>query len=154
MFQISLANISETIELWIQVFWVTSVQYDLRNTLPKSCPFLLLHPVYTHIQIQIHTVVLPRCGEIFRPFRPALRSTQPPVQRVPGLSGGKVRRAADHSSPSSAAVMEEQSYTSTHLLGHTKACNGITLPFIVVLQGKFTLASLSPYIMNTNRPYI
>jgi len=43
---------------------------------------------------------------------------------------GKVRqgRAADHSPPSSAAVMEEQSYTSTHPLGHTGACNGITLP--------------------------
>jgi len=35
--------------------------------------------------------------------------------------GGKMRpgRAADHSPPSSAAVMEEQSYTSTHPLGHT-----------------------------------
>ena len=44
--------------------------------------------------------------------------------------GGKVRpgRAADHSPPSSAAVMEEQSYTSTHPLGHNRACNGITLP--------------------------
>ena len=28
-------------------------------------------------------------------------------------------RAADHSPPSSAVVMEEQSYTSTHPLGHT-----------------------------------
>jgi len=35
--------------------------------------------------------------------------------------GGKVRpeRAADHSPPSSAAVMEEYNYTSTHPLGHT-----------------------------------
>jgi len=29
-------------------------------------------------------------------------------------------RAADHSPPSSAAVMEEWSYTSTHPLGHTR----------------------------------
>ena len=44
--------------------------------------------------------------------------------------GGKVRpgRAADHSPPSSAAVMEEYSYTSTHPLGHNRACNGNTLP--------------------------
>ena len=47
--------------------------------------------------------------EIFCLSRPALGSTQPPVQRVPGLSRGKVRpgRAADNSPPSSAAVMEE-----------------------------------------------
>ena len=51
----------------------------------------------------------PGRGEIFRSSRPALGPTQPPVKRVPGLSGGKEgpRRAADHSPPSSAAVMEE-----------------------------------------------
>jgi len=46
------------------------------------------------------------CGdEIFRPSRPALGSTQPPVEWVEC----KVRpeRAADHLPPSSAAVMEE-----------------------------------------------
>ena len=37
--------------------------------------------------------------------------------------------AADHSPPSSAAVMEEQSYTSTHPLGLTGPVIGITLPF-------------------------
>ena len=43
----------------------------------------------------------PSGDEIFRPSRPALGPTHPPV--------GKVRpgRAADHSPPSSAAVMEE-----------------------------------------------
>jgi len=43
------------------------------------------------------------------PSRPALGPTQPPVQWVPSLSQGKVRpgRGADHSPPSSAAVMEE-----------------------------------------------
>ena len=47
--------------------------------------------------------------EIFRPFRPALEPTQPPVQWVRVFLGGKVRlgRAADHSPPSSATVMEE-----------------------------------------------
>jgi len=51
----------------------------------------------------------PGRNEIFRPSRLARRPTQPPVQWVPGLSRGKVRpgRAADHSPPSSAAVMEE-----------------------------------------------
>jgi len=38
-------------------------------------------------------------------------------------------RAADHSPPSSAEVMEEYSYNSTHPLGHNRACNGNTLPF-------------------------
>jgi hypothetical protein len=47
--------------------------------------------------------------EIFRPPRPALGPTQTPVQWVPGLSQGKERPGcnADHSPPSSAAVMEE-----------------------------------------------
>ena len=52
----------------------------------------------------------PGGDEIFRPSIMALGPTQPPVKWVPGLSpGGKVRpgRAADHSPPSSAAVMEE-----------------------------------------------
>ena len=53
----------------------------------------------------------PDVDEIFRPSRPALGPTQPPVKWVPGLSRGKVRprRAADHSplTPASAAVMEE-----------------------------------------------
>ena len=50
-------------------------------------------------------------GEIFHPSRPALGPTQ---------------HAADHSPPSSAVVMKEQSYTSTHPLGHNRACNGDT----------------------------
>jgi hypothetical protein len=42
------------------------------------------------------------------------------------FSGGKVRpgRAADHSPPSRAAVMEEYSYTSTYPLGHTSPVTG------------------------------
>ena len=51
----------------------------------------------------------PGGDEIFRPSRPALGPTQPPVKLVPGLSRGKERpaRAADHSPPSSAAIMEQ-----------------------------------------------
>jgi len=52
----------------------------------------------------------PGGDEIFRPCRPALVPIQSPVKWVLGLSGGgkvQPRRAADHSPPSSAAVMEE-----------------------------------------------
>ena len=51
----------------------------------------------------------PGRDENFRPSRPALGPFQPPVKRIPGLSRDKVRsgRAAEHSPPSSAAVMEE-----------------------------------------------
>jgi len=51
----------------------------------------------------------PGRDEIFRSSRPALGPTQPPVKWVPGLYRDKVwpGRAADHSPPSSAAVMEE-----------------------------------------------
>ena len=45
-----------------------------------------------------------RWSEIFRPSRPALGPTHPPVQWVPFFFPG---RAADHSPSSSAAVMEE-----------------------------------------------
>jgi len=49
----------------------------------------------------------PGGDEIFRLSRPALKPTQPPVKWV--FPGGKVRpeRAADHSSPSRAGVIEE-----------------------------------------------
>ena len=48
----------------------------------------------------------PGGDEIFRPSRPALGPTQPPVKWV--FPGGKLGpgRAADHSPPSSASVME------------------------------------------------
>jgi hypothetical protein len=48
--------------------------------------------------------------------RPALGSTQPPIQWVPGaLSPGTKRpgREADHSSPASAEVKKMWIYTST-----------------------------------------
>jgi hypothetical protein len=64
-----------------------------------------------------------RWGEIFRacPDGPC----GPPSLMYNGyrvFPRGKVRlgRAADHSPPSNAAVMEEQSYTPTHPLGHTE----------------------------------
>ena len=53
--------------------------------------------------------------------KPTLVPTQPPVQRVPGLSRGKERpgRDADPSPTSNAVVMKGYSYTSTLPMGHT-----------------------------------
>ena len=76
-----------------------------------------------------------RWGEIFpRPDRP----WDPPsllYNEYRFFPRGKVRprRPADHSPPSSAVVMEEYNYTSTHPLGHTKACNEDTLALDLAL---------------------
>ena len=45
------------------------------------------------------------------------------------FSGGKVRpgRVANHSPISSAEFIEEKKYTSSHPLGHNRACNGAAL---------------------------
>ena len=72
-------------------------------------------------------------GEIFH------RPWAPPSLLYNGywfFPGGKVRpgRAADHSPPSTAEVMEEYSYTSTHPLGHNRVCNGATLPFTMKIK--------------------
>ena len=72
-----------------------------------------------------------RWGDIFHlPDRPWGPHSLPYI-RYRVFPGGKVRpgRAADHSPPSSAVIMEEQSYTATHPPDHNRACNGITLPF-------------------------
>jgi len=41
----SLVFISVTVQLWTYVFWVISVYFNIRNTLPKFGTFLLAHPV-------------------------------------------------------------------------------------------------------------
>jgi len=63
----------------------------------------------------------PGGDEIFRPFRPALGPTSLLYSGYRVFPGGKVRpgRGANHSPPSSVAVMEEYSYTFTHPLGRT-----------------------------------
>ena len=38
-----MAIISVTVQLWTKVFWVISVYFNIRNTLPKSGTFLLGH---------------------------------------------------------------------------------------------------------------
>ena len=84
------------------MFWVISVYFNIRNTLPKSGTFLLGHPVYDSY--------IPQCGPgssvgIVTGYGlddPGIESrwgldfphlssvaqgpTQPPVQWVPGLS--------------------------------------------------------------------
>jgi len=58
--------------------------------------------------------------------------------------------ATDHSPPSSAAVMEEQSYTSTHPLGHTGPVTEtlylykITMPVPVAARSKALVCGRSP----------
>ena len=42
-------------------------------------------------------------------------------------------RAADHSTPSSAAVMEEYSYTSTHPLGHTGPVTETLYLYLIII---------------------
>ena len=37
-------------EVWIQVFWVISVYFKIRDILPKSGTFLLGHPIYIYIK--------------------------------------------------------------------------------------------------------
>jgi len=44
-------------------------------------------------------------------------------------------RAADHSPPSSAAVMGKYSYTSTHPLGHIGAVTGLLYLYLYIITG-------------------
>jgi len=84
--------------------------------------------------------IVSRWGEIFRPSRPALGPTQPPVQWVPGLSRGKVRprRAADHSPPSSAVVMKSRAIPLARLRATTGPVAG-TLYLYLTMDYYFVL---------------
>jgi hypothetical protein len=55
----SLAIISVTVQLWIYVFWVISVYFNIRNALPKFGTFLLRH-LYIHTHTQTINI-LPTC---------------------------------------------------------------------------------------------
>jgi len=50
------------------VFWVISVYFNIRNTLPKFCPFLLGHPVFLsfkHLRgARVAEVVSFWCGKV------------------------------------------------------------------------------------------
>jgi hypothetical protein len=58
-------------------------------------------------------------------------------------------RAADHSPPSSAAVKEEYSYTSTHPLDYTGPVTG-SLYYIVKTTGAIIYVFVYLYIANDN----
>ena len=46
------------------MFWIISVYFNIRNTLPKSGTFLLAHPVYAFVGVlfTVVIVILNRCG--------------------------------------------------------------------------------------------
>jgi len=65
------------------VFWVISVYFNIRNTLPKFCPFLLGHPIYIfvfylciytrekadlilYLEINISFLIPKRCNEVIQ----------------------------------------------------------------------------------------
>ena len=74
------------------MFWVISVYFNIRNTLPKSGTFLLGHPVFSKI-FPIHSPI--RCVPAF-----LLRVKRPECE-------------ANHLLPFSAGVKNECSYTCT-----------------------------------------
>ena len=85
----------------------------------------------------------PGGDEIFRLSRPALGPTQPPVKLLPCLSREESAAGACFwplTPSSSAAVMEELSYTSTHPLGHT---GSVTIKLYLTLL--FNITSVIPY---------
>ena len=51
------------------MFWVISVYFNIRNTLPKSGTFLLGHPVYTYVAFEAHVTVKWRNPLLSRAFR-------------------------------------------------------------------------------------
>ena len=59
--------------------------------------------------------------------------------------------AADHSPPSSAAIMEGYSYTSTHRLGHTGPVTGSLYLYLYVRQRSNISVNNSTYKHVTNK---
>jgi hypothetical protein len=68
------------------VFWVISVYFNIRNTLPKSDTFLLGHPVYIYIYIYIYINLL-NFSIQWHSLGEASGAATPPLQSA---RGGKV----------------------------------------------------------------
>jgi len=60
-------------------------------------------------------------------------------------------RAADHSPPSSAAVMEVSSYTSTHPLGHTGPVTGSL--YLIYTMTKAKQLNVTTSVNNGNEEF-
>jgi hypothetical protein len=69
--------------------------------------------------------------------RPALGTTQPPSQWVPGALSPE--READHSPPTSAEVVKTWVYTSTP-------------PYVFMAQGQLYLTFILVYVLSKNEP--
>ena len=46
------------------MFWVISVYFNIRNTLPKFCPFLLGHPVYDLSSLRVNDGKVDECSSV------------------------------------------------------------------------------------------
>ena len=90
----SLAFISVTVQLWTKVFWVISVYFNIRNTLPKFCPFLLGHTVY------IYSRFLPCLVQVKSMYRPSFYPSFTPSS-VYGMPLQNVGTSTPHSMKSS-----------------------------------------------------
>jgi len=92
-----------------------------------------------------------RWGRDFSPFQTGpgahLASCTMGTGSFPGVKCGRDVLLTTHPF-SSVAVMEEYSYTSTQPLGHNRACNGITLPYITY-QTKCTNISIYKVMFKT-----
>ena len=88
-------------------------QYILRLRTKFFCNIVLQYWVFLH-ELVVFTGPVTLEDKAIKLFQNAGQQTH----------SGSPGRAADHSSPSSATVMEEYSYTSTHPLGHIGPVTG------------------------------
>ena len=116
--------------------------YQILNMLRYPCS-LLRNPSHMSLFPQVKMLTRYLCQVCIFPITVKSPESRwgryfPPVQTSPGAHSASCKMgtgsfpgvkccwgcAADHSPPSSATVMEEQSYTSTHPLGHNTPVTG------------------------------
>ena len=94
----------------------------------------------------------PGGGEIFHPFRPALRPTQPPIQRVPCLSRGLSGRIV----ALTAHIIQRRGYRKSRAISPLPlwalvACIGLTLPYHYAIYEEYHAMYSSPNIIQVNK---